>query len=168
MHLFIQTVHLLCGKSLASKSTTTDIHTWNERDGRGEKVREQEKEQEREKESKREMKPHCQGTCHKAVFSANMTMARMCCKACYFKWPVQHNGGLPWCRAKSKGWIVLYAPRDQRQVETKRQLPMEAANAKSWINHTTNRSFGSGRLLQKLAVSFDLNLIKVLQRFCDL
>lgn len=35
MHLFIQTVHLLCGESLASKITTTDTHTdWERWRGR--------------------------------------------------------------------------------------------------------------------------------------
>lgn len=86
-----------------------------------------------------------------------MTMARMCCKAHYFEWLVRHNGSFPRCQVKSKkGKMVLYAPMDQSQVETKRQLHMEAENAKSWINHTTNRPIENGGLVQKLAVCFNL------------
>lgn len=142
MHLFIQTVHLLCCESLASK-TDKHRHRLSEMEGK-------------EREREREMKPHCQGTYHKGVFRANMTMARMCFKAYYFKWLVRHKGSFPQCQVKSKkGKMLPYAAMDQSRMETKRHLHREAEKSKSEIDHTANHPIGNG-LVQRPAVYFQL------------
>lgn len=73
------------------------------------------------------MKPHCQGTCHKVVFRADVTTTHTCRQAFYFKRLERHNGSFhgvkknprslkrmrvhPWIQAKGNQEAVAHAER---------------------------------------------------------